>query len=207
MIPKLKLTYFDFDGGRGEAVRLALTLGKVAFEDDRVSRERWTEIKAQQPFGALPVLYVDGAPLAQTNTICRFVGKLTDLYPSDPWQAAMCDQAMDAAEDLTVQIGATISLGDEEKKAKREALVAETIPTFLTGLEKILLAGGGSYIANKQLTVADFRVSDVVGWLKSGILDHIPADLPDRVAPMLVKHMEMMKSEPRVKAYYESRKK
>lgn len=207
MMPKLKLTYFDFDGGRGEAARLALTLGKVAFEDDRVSRERWTEIKAQQPFGALPVLYVDGASLAQSNSICRYVGKLTDMYPSDPWQAAMCDQAMDAVEDLTVQIGATIAMSDEDKKIKRQALVAETIPVFLTGLEKILTAGGGTYFANKQMTVADLRVCDLVQWLSSGILDHVPADLTSRVAPMLVKHMEMMKSEPRIQAYYDSRKK
>ena len=30
---KLKLTYFDFDGGRGEPARLALHIGGVTFED------------------------------------------------------------------------------------------------------------------------------------------------------------------------------
>lgn len=203
---KLRLTYFDFDGGRGEAARLALVLGNVPFEDDRVSRERWSQIKSQQPFGALPVLYVDGVALAQSNAICRYVGKLTDLYPSDPWQAAICDQVMETVEDVTVQIGATIPLSDEEKKTKRAALVAETIPMFLSGLEKILKSGGGTFFASNRLTVADFRVYDLVQWLKSGILDHIPADLTDRVVPMLVKHMEMVKNEPRVKAYYEKRK-
>ena len=33
---KLKLTYFDFHGGRGEPARLALSIGGIAFEDDRV---------------------------------------------------------------------------------------------------------------------------------------------------------------------------
>lgn len=206
-MPKLKLSYFDFDGGRGEAARLALTLGKVAFEDDRVTRERWADIKPQQPFGALPVLYVDGAPLAQSNSICRYVGKLTDMYPSDPWQAARCDQAMDAVEDLSAQIGATMSLSDEDKKVKRQVLATDVIPVFLSGFEKILKSGDGKYFANNRLTVADLRVFDLVQWLKSGILDHIPADLTDRVAPMLTTHMEMVKNEPRIKAYYESRKK
>ncbi len=34
---KLKLTYFDFDGGRGEPARLALHIGGIAFEDHRIS--------------------------------------------------------------------------------------------------------------------------------------------------------------------------
>ena len=98
-MPKLKLTYFDFDGGRGEAVRLALVLGKVAFEDDRVTFEKWQQIKSQQPYGALPVLYVDGAPVAQSNAIVRYVGKLTDMYPSDPLQAAFCDEILETVEE------------------------------------------------------------------------------------------------------------
>ena len=35
-MPKLKLTYFDFHGGRGEPARLALSMGGIPFEDDRV---------------------------------------------------------------------------------------------------------------------------------------------------------------------------
>ena len=38
--------------------------------------------------------------------------------------------------------------------------------------------------------------------LKSGVLDHIPADLPDRIAPKLVEHYERVKNDPRVQAYY-----
>jgi hypothetical protein len=31
-MPKLKLTYFDFHGGRGEPARLALSIGGIPFE-------------------------------------------------------------------------------------------------------------------------------------------------------------------------------
>lgn len=203
---KLKLTYFDFDGGRGESVRLAMVAGKLAFEDERVSHERWAELRPQQPFGALPVLHVDGKPLAQTNAICRFVGRMTDLYPTDPWQAALCDQTLDAVEDLAVQIGSTIALSDEEKKAKRQKLVEGNFPLFLTRLEKNLKEAGGKYFANNRLTVADLRVFELVRWLKSGNLDHIPVDLTDRVAPSLVAHMETVNNEPAIKAYYQGRK-
>ena len=33
---KLKLSYFDFHGGRGAPARIALSIGGIAFEDDRV---------------------------------------------------------------------------------------------------------------------------------------------------------------------------
>ena len=33
---KLKLTYFDFHGGRGKPARLALSIGGIPFENDRV---------------------------------------------------------------------------------------------------------------------------------------------------------------------------
>ena len=91
---QLKLTYFDFHGGRGEPARLALFIGGIAFEDDRVKPADWARRKSETPFGALPVLEVDGQTVAQSNAINRYVGKLADLYPSDPWQAALCDETM-----------------------------------------------------------------------------------------------------------------
>jgi prostaglandin-H2 D-isomerase / glutathione transferase len=122
---KLKLTYFDFHGGRGEPARLALSIGGIAFEDDRVQTSDWERRKGDTPFGALPVLEVDGQIVAQSNAINRYVGKLADLYPSDPWEAALCDEAMEAVEDITNKIAATLFLPEEQKKAQRKALVAQ----------------------------------------------------------------------------------
>jgi hypothetical protein len=42
----------------------------------------------------------------------------------------------------------------------------------------------------------------LVRHLKSGALDHVPTDLPDRVAPKLFEHYERIKRDPRIKAYY-----
>src|SRR2546429_4863078 len=38
-MPKLKLTYFDFDGGRGEPARLALHIGGIAFRSEEHTSE------------------------------------------------------------------------------------------------------------------------------------------------------------------------
>jgi prostaglandin-H2 D-isomerase / glutathione transferase len=199
---KLKLTYFDFHGGRGEPARLALSIGGIAFEDDRVAFTDWERRKPDTPFGGLPVLEVDGQIVAQSNAINRYVGKLADLYPSDPWQAALCDEAMEAVEDIASEIGATFNLPEEQKKAQRKALVEGPIPFYLTRLQQRLEAHGGRYCAADRLSVADLKVFVWIRHLRSGALDHVPTDLPDRVAPKLVEHYERVKNDPRVKAYY-----
>ena len=56
----LKLTYFDFHGGRGEPARIALSMGGIPFEDERVKGTDWERRKPDTPFGALPLLEKDG---------------------------------------------------------------------------------------------------------------------------------------------------
>ena len=55
---KLKLTYFDFDGGRGEPARLALHIGGIAFEDHRIAGKDWPAFRDKTPFLAMPTLEV-----------------------------------------------------------------------------------------------------------------------------------------------------
>ena len=174
----------------------------IAFEDARVRSADWERRKADTPFGALPVLEVDGQIVAQSNAINRYVGKLTDLYPSDPWQAALCDEIMEAVEDINTKIGATFFLPEEQKKAQREALVESPSPLYLTRLQQRFEAHGGRYFAADRLSVADLKVFVWIRHLRSGALDHVPTDLPDRVAPKLLQHYERVKNDPRVKAYY-----
>ena len=205
-MPKLVLTYFDFDGGRGEVARLALHAGGIAFEDRRIPGKDWPKHRDQMPFQAMPVLEVDGKVVTQSNTINRYVGKLAGLYPKDEWQAVLCDEVMDVAEDISTKIGNTIALDAEQKKKVREELAAGPIPRFLQQLEARLKAAGGEYFADKRLTVADLKVFLWIRWIKSGVLDHIPKDLPDRVAPLLAQHFERVRNHPKVVAYYATRK-
>jgi prostaglandin-H2 D-isomerase / glutathione transferase len=203
---KLKLTYFDFDGGRGEPARLALHIGGIPFEDDRIKPKDWPQMRDRAPFQALPTLEVDGRVVAQSNSINRYVGKLAGLYPKDDWQALLCDEVMDAAEDIGTRIGNTIELPADAKKKAREELTAGRLTRYLEQLQARLKAGGGEYFSDKRLTVADLKIFMLVRWLRSGALDDIPRDLVERVAPLLVKHFERVASRPDVAKYYERRK-
>lgn len=206
-MPKLVLTYFDFDGSRGEVARLVLRLGGITFEDRRIARNDWSALRDKTPYQALPVLEVDGKVIAQSNTINRYLGKLTGLYPKADWQAAMVDEVMDAVEDITTRIGSTFALEGEAKKKAREALVTGSIAHFLRQLETRLKAGGGEWFVENRLTVADLKCYLLVRWLKSGVLDHIPADIVDKHAPLLAKHLERVENYPEIAAYYAARRK
>ena len=67
---KPKLIYFDAPVSRGEECRLALHLAGIDFEDSRIKFADWPALKAQTPYGAMPVLELPGKPpLAHTNAI------------------------------------------------------------------------------------------------------------------------------------------
>ena len=202
---KLVLTYFDFDGGRGEAARLTMHLAGIAFEDKRIAGKDWPAMRDKTPFQAMPVLEVDGKVITQSNTINRYLGKLAGLYPKDDWQAALVDEVTDAVEDISFRISSTMFLEDEAKKKAREALVAGPIPRFLQQIDARLKAGGGEWFVEKRLTVADIKCFVWVRWLKSGALDHVPADIVDKHAPLLAKHLERFKNHPKIAAYYAAR--
>lgn len=202
-MPNLKLTYFDIHGGRGEPARLALHIGNVAFEDDRIGFQEFSENRASYPFKRVPLLQIDDVELSQCNSINRYAGKLAGLYPSDLLEAAYCDEAMDAVEDIVSQGVVTMSIQDEaEKKAAREALAAGPIAIYLGRLEAMLEARGGEYFADGRLTVADLKVMVWVRSLRSGILDYVPPDLPDKLAPKLVAHQTRVLGDPKVADYY-----
>ena len=202
-MPKLKLTYFDIHGGRAEPARLAMYIGGVAFEDDRISFQDFGAKRSGYPFKRVPLLVIDDVELSQGNTINRYVGKLAGLYPTDALQAAYCDEVMDAVEDIISQQVVTMFIKDEaQKKAAREALADGPIAIYLERLQKMLDARGGEYFADGRLTVADLKVMVWVRSLRSGILDYVPSDLPDKLAPKLVEHLDRVLGHPKVVEYY-----
>ena len=202
---RFKLTYFDFDGGRGEPIRISFHAAGVDFDDHRISFDEFMKTRGNMRFTCAPVLEVDGATVTQSNSMLRYVGKMADLYPEDDLQALYCDEAMDAVEDLLHQIVHTFGLEGDELKAAREKLADGWLSVFVKGLADILERGGGEYFADNRLTVADLKVYVQTRSLRSGTLDHVPTDLVDKLAPSLVQHEERVSSNPIVTAYYAAR--
>ena len=199
---QLKFTYFDFHGGRGEPARLAMHIGNIAFEDYRFAFADFAEVRKSTPFGQVPTLHVDGVQVTQSDAITRYVGKLAGLYPSDPFQALLCDEVMDVVEDANVKFGATFGMTGDALKEARTALVNGPIPMYLRWLQSQLQAHGGAYFCDGRLTIADLKVFAYVRGLNSGRQDHVPTDLVQRIAPQLNAHVQGIAQLPVIAQYY-----
>jgi glutathione S-transferase len=186
----LRLRYFPFPGRAG-AIRDALRIGNVRFDDEHVPIDRFRELKVagELPFGSLPVLFVEDVEsggrrtsAAQSNAILRFVGRLTGLYPvDDPLRALKVDEALDVAEDFYHLIAPSIGEENaERRKAMRRVLAEETLPRWGGYLERLLVANGGTgFVAGDSLTVADLKLHYAIDKLTNGSLDGVPTTVLD----------------------------
>lgn len=198
----LKLTYFDMHGGRGEPARLALHIGGIPFEDYRFAFADFPAVRKATPFGQVPTLHVQGVQITQSDAITRYAGKLANLYPTDAYQALLCDEVMDVLEDANAKVVATFGLKDEALKEARAALVAGPLTMYLGWLQGQLQAQGGQFFADKRLTIADLKVFVYVQSLNSGRLDHVPTNLVETVAPSLNAHHKRIAETPAIAQYY-----
>ena len=70
---------------------------------------------------------------------------------------------VDTVVDLTKKMN---NVKYEKEKAKKPDLLAqfkkEGLPLSLSGLEKLLVAGGGKYFAGNTLTWADIAVANII---------------------------------------------
>jgi glutathione S-transferase len=199
---KIKLCYFDFNGGRGEPIRIAMSIAGIDFEDKRMSFPEFSKMRGSTPLNAFPTLEINGEVYTQSNAMNRYFGKQAGLYPDDPWEAFKCDEVMEAIEDVYHCMVRTFGLEGEGLKRARGTL-SNTLNIYLKLLGKRLVAAGDVFFADTKLTVADLKVYVLVKSLTSGSLDHIPVDLTQQVAPNLLKHMARIDEEPSVVAYYQ----
>lgn len=173
---KPRLIYFDAPVSRGEECRLALHLAGIDFEDVRISPAAWPAMKDQTPYGAVPVLELPGKPaLAHSNAILVLIGRRHGLHPADDFEAALHEGMMQHVETLRTVVGPTLRMGDAEKKAAREALVAGFLPEWARAAERNI--AGRPFFGGEKIHVVDLKIYMAVRWFSSGKVDHIPATI------------------------------
>ena len=197
---KPKLIYFDAPVSRGEECRLALHLAGVDFEDVRVKVADWPALKERMPYGALPVLELPGGPaLAHSNAILVLIGRRHGLHPADDVEAARHEGMMQHVEDLRAKVSPTLRMGDAEKKAAREALVADFLPAWARAAERNIERG--PFFGGDRIHVVNLKHYMAVRWLSGGKVDHIPATIFADY-PKLTGVHDAVRDHPGVKAWY-----
>lgn len=217
--PSIKLTYFGIEG-LAEKIRLALTLGKVEFEDDRVAFDAWQELKPKTKYGQLPTMQIgDSEPFSQSGAMLRWAGRLARLYP--PSQLLKIEEVIGLEEDIGRTVAPSIYMGmrphiygykedmAKEEKAKIQAALRAKILEKPDGdLMKQLgylqdFLGDNDFMCGKSPTIADCQVVPRLCHLTKGILDGIPTGLLTENFPKLHAYKERFEALPEVKAYHE----
>jgi len=161
-----KLTYFN-RRGRAEICRLVFAAANVEFTDNRIERDQWPALKDSTPFGQIPMLEVDGVKLCQSNACARYLARKFNLAGKTDIDQAQADMIVDCLEDSIKPILTFFFEKDEAKKAEaKKKYVDEQLPSYLTLLEKLLVAnqGGAKFFVGSELTWADLSFINFVGW-------------------------------------------
>jgi glutathione S-transferase len=217
-----KLTYFDFPGedsiiyllfintninvmfsfsGRAFAIRSAFKHANIDFVDELVTREQLQASKGtagaseQYPLGGVPVLTLpDGRVVTQSGAIARYVGKLANLYPSDPLDALRVDELLDSFND--VGSSTPYSKDENEKKSLREAWAAGKLRVIFTFYASKLASNSSSEFAvGSSLTLADFYMYVILKMFRSGFFDHVPKDY-DAQWPVIGEYLTRLENNP-----------
>jgi glutathione S-transferase len=178
----MRLIYFDFPG-RGEAVRDALRMGGVAFEDLRLSYPEFQARRAagQLPWDTLPVLeFADGSQLGQSNALLRWAGAEAGLTPVDPLEALRVDALLDNIEDYGTRLSVSIRTTDDAVRAAlRAELAGRWLPEWFRLLERRLAEAGHGWLVGAALSIADLKAVHLIDKLTNGSLAGLRTDALD----------------------------
>ena len=192
-----KIIYFDLRG-RVEPIRLAFEELGEAYDEDRVSPARWQTMKAETPFGALPIYQEGDLCFPQTLAIYQHIARTRGLYGLGEADHVAVDVVINAIDEA---IGVVWThFWQPDAKAQADAFANGGLETVLSRLERFYLEAGptpGAW-AGDTLTFADI--------LAFRFLDEIDAFFPQalgRHARMADFHARFA-ARPRIDAYVAS---
>ncbi|KAK8805851.1 hypothetical protein WA158_002542 [Blastocystis sp. Blastoise] len=196
----INLKYFNMKG-RGDAIRLALELVNTQYNDERISFEKWGEIKTSGitdgslPFGQLPQFTIDHFNLVQSTTILRFIAHKYNLEGSDEHSIYFGQMIMDSFEDLlNAYLNAAFSSNPKEQINN---FYNTSFITFMNGLEKLFNTYNGKYWLGNQVSIVDC--------LSYSVLDQIIPTAPEtNNYPHLLQSMKDFEQIEQIKTYLAS---
>ncbi|CAI5445546.1 unnamed protein product [Caenorhabditis angaria] len=193
----LKLTYFDIRG-LAEPIRLLLVDKQVAFEDHRVSREAWAELKPKMIFGQIPCLYSGDEEIVQSGAILRHLARIHGLNGNTEAETTFIDMFYEGIRDLHSKYAHVIYTCYEEGK---QPFIENILPVELAKIEKLLhtFKNGEHFVAGDHESYADyvlFEELDIILILHPTALDKFPT---------LKRFHERFAERPNIKAYLNKR--
>lgn len=199
MDQKPKIIYFDIRG-RAEAIRLLLEDVGVDYEDVRVSREEWPEMRPTTPFGRVPIYREGSLEIPETYAILNHLGRQHGLLGVDRASRIRCDVTVEAFRDYGNRVATVFGALSGASDEARAAFVQEELPDRMAALESFYTEGkaGTGFWAGESATVADFVAFCSI----EGIQNQSPKALSDFKG--LQEFQARFSSRPRIRDYLAS---
>ncbi|PAV65608.1 hypothetical protein WR25_12301 [Diploscapter pachys] len=181
-MPSYKLYYFE-GRGLGEASRQLFALADVPFEDVRLTKETFVELKSKFPYGQVPVLEIDGVQVPQSVAIARFLAKKFGFSGKTEVEQALVDGICDQWKDFYVEtkpfyygkLGICPPGWEDLEKAKTEVLIPAR-DKFFGFLKNLLNKNKSGFLVEGGVTYADLFIVDnmtsLVGWFSGYFEGH-----------------------------------
>ena len=166
-MPTYKLYYFQARG-RAELVRWIFIQAGVPYEDIRFTQEEWKEFKPKTPFGAMPVLDIDGKIYGGSGPIARYVAEQHGLAGSNPVENFELATINDVIDDLVIRIMIQYYEKDEKKKEELKKEFNDThLPKYFGILNKRITDNGSSegWIFGQKVTYVDMYLAFITDML------------------------------------------
>ena len=181
-------------------------IGGIPFTDERLLVDEFVTAKPSLPYGSLPVLTVDGQPLAQSAAILRYCGRLADLYPGDALEAARADEVVNVVVEFVAgleDIGASAEEDDDDNGVQMRLLdfVSEAVPKFLGGLDRRLQSfGEGPAAVGAGITIADLAIYVCLLNIAAGAFEPVSMKVVQGYT-RVVASFELVRTHPQVVAW------
>jgi len=201
----VKLYYFD---GRGicEPIRWILSYGGIDFEDNRVPVDKFPptlppEIKSKGRWGQVPIVEFDGKSLTQSLAVTRYFARKVKLVPEDAYQAALCDEYVDALRDSMTGLFPILLAEDAKEKEEKLKEYLKTLKSrFLDVFESIVKTNGGKHLVGGSLTWSDVCLA----YLMDHFQKLLGVDVTDGY-PNIKNVKDTVMNTPTIKAWIEKR--
>jgi len=201
MAPKYKLVYFNLMAF-AEPIRLVFAYVGVPYEDVRIEFQDWRVQKANFPWDQVPTLEVDGQVIAQSQAILRYLGREFNLVGDNNFEAAKCDEMIEALYELRTE-GSKVFLerDPDYKNELASVFLKEIIPRYFAKWDKILHINRG-FLVGKRFSYADFCIASYLQIYNEtfgrGLFENFPS---------LKAHQELVFNTPGIKEWVAKRPK
>nr|AGA61750.1 glutathione S-transferase 2 [Ancylostoma duodenale] len=201
----MEYKFYYFPGrGLGEVSRQLFALAGVHYEDIRVPKEQWPELKPKMPFGQMPVLEVDGQQIPQSLAIARYLARKFGYAGKTPYEEAIVDALADQYKDFYVEIkgyyypAMGLAEGDVEEAKKKNILIPAR-DRYLGYMTDFLKKSSSGFLAGQELTYADLILAEHIHTMRSVFPEYTKG------FPEIEEHYEKVTSVPALKKWMETR--